>query len=62
MSTLILLDCEAGHPDWLDRDLGLTMGWRDCGDQVIDLDRTLCGTNMLAVGRVAADTQVPLVV
>lgn len=43
----ILLDCEGGHPDWLDRSLGLTVGWRDCGDNVTDLDGTLCGTNMI---------------
>jgi glycosyltransferase involved in cell wall biosynthesis len=43
----VLLDCEGGHPDWLDRYLGLTVGWRDCGDEVIDLDGTLCGTNMV---------------
>jgi glucosyl-dolichyl phosphate glucuronosyltransferase len=43
----VLLDCEGGHPEWLDRYLGLTVGWRDCGDEVIDLDGTLCGTNMV---------------
>jgi len=44
----ILLDCEAGHPVWLDRFLGLTVGWRDCGSEVTELEGTLCGTNMLA--------------
>lgn len=44
----ILLDCEAGHPVWLDRFLGLTVGWRDCGSEVTNLEGTLCGTNMLA--------------
>lgn len=43
----ILLDCEGGHPDWLDRYLGFTVAWRDCGDQVIDLDGSLCGCNMV---------------
>jgi len=43
----MLLDCEGGHPDWLDRYLGLTVGWRDCGDELIDLDGTLCGGNMI---------------
>ena len=43
----VLLDCEGGHPDWLDRFLGLTVGWRDEGDQVTDLAGTLCGTNMV---------------
>jgi glucosyl-dolichyl phosphate glucuronosyltransferase len=43
----VLLDCEGGHPDWLDRFLGLSVGWRDEGDEVIDLDGTLCGTNMV---------------
>jgi glucosyl-dolichyl phosphate glucuronosyltransferase len=43
----VLLDCEGGHPDWLDRYLGLTVGWRDDGGQVTDLDGTLCGTNMV---------------
>ena len=43
----ILLDCEGGHPDWLDHYLGLTVGWRDCGGQVVELDGTLCGTNMI---------------
>ena len=43
----VLLDCEGGHPVWLDRYLGLTVGWRDNGDQVTDLNGTLCGTNMV---------------
>jgi glycosyltransferase involved in cell wall biosynthesis len=43
----ILLDCEGGSPDWLDRYLGFTVGWRDCGDEVVDLDGTLCGGNMV---------------
>ena len=43
----ILLDCEGGHPDWLDHYLGLTVGWRDCSGQVVELQGTLCGTNMI---------------
>jgi glucosyl-dolichyl phosphate glucuronosyltransferase len=43
----VLLDCEGGTPDWLDPYLGLTIGWRDCGDTVIDLTGTLCGVNMI---------------
>lgn len=43
----VFLDCEGGCPSWLDQYLGLTVGWRDCGDQVIDLDGTLCGVNMV---------------
>ena len=43
----VLLDCEGGTANWLDPYLGLTVGWRDCGDAVIDLDGTLCGVNMI---------------
>jgi glucosyl-dolichyl phosphate glucuronosyltransferase len=43
----ILLNCEGGHPKWMDRYLGLTVGWRDYGDAVADLDGTLSGGNML---------------
>ena len=48
----ILLECEGGHPDWLDQYLGLTVGWRDCGDEVVELDGTLCGTNMIVKAEV----------
>ncbi len=47
----ILLDCEAGHPDWLDAELGLTVGWRDCGPVITELEGTFCGTNMVATAR-----------
>lgn len=50
----ILLECEGGHPNWLDLDLGLTVGWRDCGDKVTDLEGTLCGTNMIVRAKVFA--------
>jgi glucosyl-dolichyl phosphate glucuronosyltransferase len=43
----ILLNCEGGHPDWLDPFLGLTVGWRDHGGAVIDLDGTMAGGNMV---------------
>src|ERR1700676_554611 len=43
----VLVDCQGGHPDWLDRFMGLTVGWRDCGDAVLELDGTLCGVNMV---------------
>jgi glucosyl-dolichyl phosphate glucuronosyltransferase len=43
----ILLNCEGGQPKWMDRYLGLTVGWRDYGDAVADLDGTLSGANML---------------
>lgn len=43
----VLLECEGGHPEWLDRYLGLTVGWRDDGEEVADLNGTLCGTNMV---------------
>jgi glucosyl-dolichyl phosphate glucuronosyltransferase len=43
----VLLDCEGGIPDWLDPHLGLSIGWRDCGDRLIDLKGTLCGVNMV---------------
>ncbi len=33
----ILLDCEGGHPEWLDSYLGVILGWRDCGGEVIDV-------------------------
>jgi len=43
----ILLDCEGGHPVWLDRFLGLTVGWRDDATELTDLQGTLCGSNMV---------------
>jgi glucosyl-dolichyl phosphate glucuronosyltransferase len=42
-----LLECEGGHPVWLDRFLGLTIGWRDDADELSDLQGTLCGSNMV---------------
>jgi glycosyltransferase involved in cell wall biosynthesis len=44
----VLLDCEGGWPEWLDKTyLALMADFRDCGDQVIDLDGTLFGVNMV---------------
>jgi GT2 family glycosyltransferase len=44
----VLLDFESGWPKWLDRNfLALMADLRDCGEEVIDLDGTLCGTNMI---------------
>jgi GT2 family glycosyltransferase len=44
----VLLDCEGGWPEWLDGDyLAMMADFRDYGDDVIDLDGTLCGTNMI---------------
>ncbi len=48
----ILLDCEGGHPEWLDSYLGVILGWRDCGGEVIDLDGTLFGGNMVVQAEV----------
>ena len=42
----VLLDCEGGWPEWLDGNYALMADFRDYGDEVIDLDGTLCGTNM----------------
>ena len=44
----VLLDCEGGWPKWLDGNyLAMMADFRDYGDDVIDLDGTLCGTNMI---------------
>ncbi len=44
----VLLDCEGGWPEWLDRNyLALMADFRDCGDEVIDLEGTLFGLNMV---------------
>jgi glycosyltransferase involved in cell wall biosynthesis len=44
----VLLDCEGGWPEWLGTGyLALMADFRDFGDEVIDLDTTLCGTNMI---------------
>ena len=44
----VLLDCEGGWPKWLDGNyLAMMADFRDYGNEVIDLDGTLCGTNMV---------------
>jgi GT2 family glycosyltransferase len=44
----IVLDCEGGWPDWLGRGkLSMMANFRDYGDEVINLDGTLCGANMV---------------
>jgi len=43
----IVLQCEGGHPAWLDPFLGLTIGWREDADEFTDLKGTLCGSNMI---------------
>jgi glycosyltransferase involved in cell wall biosynthesis len=43
----IRLDCEGGHPVWLDRFLGLTVGWREDANELSTLQGTLCGSNMI---------------
>ena len=43
----VLLDCEGGWPKWLDDAYAGMADFRDCGDQVIDLDGTLFGVNMV---------------
>jgi glycosyltransferase involved in cell wall biosynthesis len=49
----VLLDCEGGWPEWLDGDyLAMMADFRDYGDEVIDLDGTLCGTNMVVRAQV----------
>jgi len=53
----VLLDCEGGWPDWLDKDnLALMADFRDCGDEVIDLDGTLFGVNMVVRAEVFQKT------
>ncbi len=43
----MLLDCEGGPPKWLDRFLSLTVAWRDCGDEVAELDGSLFACDMI---------------
>ena len=43
----VLLDCEGGWPEWLDRTYAQMADFRDCGDKVIDLDGDLFGVNMV---------------
>lgn len=43
----VLLDCEDGWPDWLDESYAGMADFRDCGNEVIELDGTLFGVNMV---------------
>jgi GT2 family glycosyltransferase len=43
----VLLDCEDGWPEWLDASYAGMADFRDCGDEVIELDGTLFGVNMV---------------
>ena len=43
----VLLDCEGGWPGWLDERYAGMADFRDCGDEVIELDGTLFGVNMV---------------
>ncbi len=42
----VLLDCEAGWPEWLEGNPALMANIRDCGDRASELQGTLSGTNM----------------
>ena len=49
----VLLDCEDGWPEWLGTGyLAQMADFRDFGDEVIDLETTLCGTNMVVRAKV----------
>jgi GT2 family glycosyltransferase len=43
----VLLDCEGGWPVWLDSTYASMANFKDFGEEVIDLDGTLCGANMV---------------
>jgi GT2 family glycosyltransferase len=44
----VLLDCEGGWPEWLGRgNLAMMANFRDYGDEIINLEGTLCGANMV---------------
>jgi glycosyltransferase involved in cell wall biosynthesis len=43
----VLLDCEGGWPEWLDASYAGMADFRDCGDELIELDGTLFGVNMV---------------
>ncbi len=43
----VLPECEGGRPEWLDSSFGLTLALRDCGDEVMELDGPLFGSNMI---------------
>ena len=43
----VLLDCEDGWPAWLDSTYASMANLKDFGNEVINLDGTLCGANMI---------------
>lgn len=43
----VFLECEGGQPEWLDSHLALTVAFRDCGEEVTELEGTLFGLNMV---------------
>jgi len=43
----VILDCEAGWPKWLDKTYAPMADHRDFGTEIIPLEVTLCGTNMI---------------
>jgi hypothetical protein len=44
----VLLDCEGGWPEWLDTSYAGIADFRDCGDEVIDLEKgELFGVNIV---------------
>jgi glucosyl-dolichyl phosphate glucuronosyltransferase len=52
----VLLDCEDGWPEWLDASYAGMADFRDCGDEVIELDGTLFGVNMVVRAEVFQKT------
>ena len=48
----IFLDCEGGLPEWMGDDLARFMSLRDCGDQQLEWNENLAGTNMVVRGAV----------
>jgi glycosyltransferase involved in cell wall biosynthesis len=43
----VLLDCEGGLPQWVDREMAYLLASRDYGDQVLDWKKDLVGVNMI---------------
>jgi glucosyl-dolichyl phosphate glucuronosyltransferase len=43
----VMLDCEGGWPCWLDESYASMADFRDCGDEVMNLEGTLFGVNMV---------------
>lgn len=49
----ILLDCEGGRPAWMDDRMALFMSLQDHGDQVLEWNRDMSGTNMVVRTEIA---------